>query len=867
MPEDPVSLLHPRIKELLTHRGIASLYPPQKEAILLGVTGSNLIISIPTASGKTLIAELLALHKIFSFSPSSSDSGGFPQKILYLTPLKALAAEKYAEFHDIWANFGLRVGISTSDVDQIDTHVFQNHLILLTNEKADAILRMHPTFIRDIAMIIADEIHLINDENRGVTLEFLLNRIRILNPTVQIIGLSATIQNAGELASWLNAKLITSTWRPIPLKEGFFLNNEIVFADGITRKVRDIPDLSDVAKLTIDMLKEGGQVLIFTNSRKNAEQIAESLSTPLEIIASKGDRALFQSVITEFETGVMDSTELSVKLIQTLRGGVAFHHAGLGSDQLTFIVDNYSRRRIHVIACTPTLAAGVNTPARRVIIKSLYRYSGDKGTSLIPIMEYKQMAGRAGRPRYDSYGEVVILGSDPTRLTREAIAYIDGTPEAITSKLADVSKLYSHLLSLIVGKHAQSEVELLIFLQGTFYAYQLSHLDSALYAIPTEKLSQSTKKMPIHRPKSRTKGGRGVNPLGTEWDDESMFSTASDLYTKQQITSVDKTTMQPLSHLDGTYEQDITPQLTEQIHKITSYLTDHRLIAPIGPDLPGFHATPFGDLAVKAYLLPQDAVHLRENMEYARRLLINHELILHPVSWLHLMCSLQDFPKLFLRGSDYPPILNFLEQHGDNLIISEVWEPEDDEFPAFAAEIKTTMVLFEWIEEIPDSEIATHFNIGTGDLHRLTDTILWLCRGAIQIAYLDHYNDFHSSLSLLYMRLAYGVRESLVPFVQLTGIGRIRARKLYQAGYKSLTELESATVEQLSQIPLIGLTLAQNLWQQIHNPDKKSKKKRRQLPINISLPKEELSPSKKGPSKSRNLDQFVQKETHQPKHD
>ncbi len=652
MSGDPVSLLHPRIKELLIHRGISTLYPPQKEAIINGVTGSNLVISIPTASGKTLIAELLALHKIFSCAPPLSDTVGYSQKILYLAPLKALAMEKYAEFHDIWANFGLRVGISTSDVDQIDTHVFQNNLILLTNEKADAILRMHPTLIRDITMIIADEIHLINDETRGVTLEFLLNRIRILNPSVQIIGLSATIQNAGEVASWLNAKLITSTWRPIPLKEGFFLNSEIVFADGTTRKIRDIPDLSDVAKLTIDMLKEDGQVLIFTNSRRNAEQIAESLSTPLEIIASKRDRALFQSVMIEFEASVSDSTELSEKLIQTLRGGVAFHHAGLNSDQLTFIVENFNRRRIHVIACTPTLAAGVNTPARRVIIKSLYRYSSDKGNSLIPIIEYKQMAGRAGRPRYDPYGEVVILGSDPTRLTREAITYIDGIPEAITSKLSDVSKLYSHLLSLIVGKHAQTEADLLIFLQGTFYAFQLSHLDSALYSIDAEKSSQKTRKIPTLRPKSRIKGGRGANPLGTELDDEIMFSTASDLYTNLHITSNEDITVQHPSSLDTTHEQDIKPQLTMQIHTISSYLTDHGLITPSDPDLHGFHATAFGDLAVKAYLLPQDAVYLRENMEYACRLLINHELIIESVSWLHLLCSLHDFPRLFLRGSD-----------------------------------------------------------------------------------------------------------------------------------------------------------------------------------------------------------------------
>ena len=208
--------------EVLVHleqRGISKLYPPQWEALKIALQGTNAVVAIPTASGKTLIAEIIALEKLLSRKKRYKNQKSKIGKILYLSPLKALATEKYREFRDNWSDFGFKVGILTSDIDKPDFSVFKNDLIILTNEKTDSILRLNPKLIENLELIICDEIHLLNDESRGITLEFLLTLFQTVKPDLQIIGLSATIANAQELADWLNGELITSEWRPVELKE------------------------------------------------------------------------------------------------------------------------------------------------------------------------------------------------------------------------------------------------------------------------------------------------------------------------------------------------------------------------------------------------------------------------------------------------------------------------------------------------------------------------------------------------------------------------------------------------------------------------------------------------------------------------
>src|SRR3990170_6066881 len=213
--------------------GIAELYPPQEEAINAGVLeGKNLVLASPTASGKTLIAELCSLKHVL-------EKNG---KVIYLTPLRALASEKFDEFKkytSIKKPDGKRVtvGISTGDFDSSDPWLERYDVIITTNEKADSLLRHRAKWMDDISLIVADEVHLLNEAERGPTLEVVLARLMQINPEMQILALSATIKNVEEIAGWIKASYVITEWRPVPLREGVLLHDEIQFKDGDARKI------------------------------------------------------------------------------------------------------------------------------------------------------------------------------------------------------------------------------------------------------------------------------------------------------------------------------------------------------------------------------------------------------------------------------------------------------------------------------------------------------------------------------------------------------------------------------------------------------------------------------------------------------
>ena len=248
------------LKQRYTQAGISELYPPQAECIDKGIlAGKNMLVAIPTASGKTLVAEMAMHHTI--------KAGG---KCLYIVPLKALASEKFEEF----GNKEVRVGIATGDLDRRDDLLGRNDIIVATSEKVDSLLRNNAQWIGDISLLIVDEIHLIDSQNRGPTLEMVIAKMRTRNPSMQIIGLSATIGNPDRLASWLDGELVTSTWRPVDLRQGVFFNNSIHFR-GMKRTVKEISKKSEDLNLCLDTIAEGGQCLVFVSSRRNAEAFAK----------------------------------------------------------------------------------------------------------------------------------------------------------------------------------------------------------------------------------------------------------------------------------------------------------------------------------------------------------------------------------------------------------------------------------------------------------------------------------------------------------------------------------------------------------------------------------------------------------------
>ncbi|MBS3778099.1 MAG: DEAD/DEAH box helicase, partial [Candidatus Thermoplasmatota archaeon] len=254
-----------KIIDIFHNQRITSLFPPQDEAMNHVLNGDNVLIAIPTASGKSLVAYIAMFHQIIS-------RGG---KALYVVPLIALAREKYEEL-SIFEQAGFKIGISTGDLDDSDPRLARYDIIICTSEKADSLLRHGVSWVYEVSALIIDEIHLIHDPTRGPTLEVLIARFRSLNPDTQIIGLSATIQNAIDLSIWLDAKLVQSEWRPVPLKEGVLHKRELTFDTGEV-EIIERNEKTPLADLVAQSLSEKGQVLIFVNTRRSTAAVARKL--------------------------------------------------------------------------------------------------------------------------------------------------------------------------------------------------------------------------------------------------------------------------------------------------------------------------------------------------------------------------------------------------------------------------------------------------------------------------------------------------------------------------------------------------------------------------------------------------------------
>jgi helicase len=435
--------------ETLIERGIRELNPVQVEAVKRGVlSGSNMVISTPTASGKTLVAEMLLVKK------------SLEGKIgVYLTPLRALASEKYQEFSRL-RDLGLSVGISTGDYDQPAEYLGEYNIVVATYERFDSVMRQRPLWLSRVGVVVVDEMHNISDPERGPIIEAIV--ARSLKRGFQVLGLSATIGNPELMAKWVRGELVSTNWRPVRLVEGVLdrKRSRIVFLDGREEPVDIESDpVLDLVKHNLEM---NMQTLVFIHNRKKVEELAEIFA---QSSSASADSSSISSLLEELESA---PTRLERELIpELLRRGVGFHHAGLSHVSRRVIEEAFRRRILRVVFATPTLAAGVNLPARRVLV-SIKRYDPSSGRRVnISVSEYKQMAGRAGRPQYDDLGEAIIIDA---RDLKEGFKYINSLPEPVLGKMFTERSLRVHVLSSIVSGEARTISELVELFKYTFSA-------------------------------------------------------------------------------------------------------------------------------------------------------------------------------------------------------------------------------------------------------------------------------------------------------------------------------------------------------------------------------------------------------------
>ena len=700
-----------RLKSVLIQDGIEKLYPPQTEAVQKGLlTGKNFVVAIPTASGKTLIA-------ILSMISTLLNSGG---KAIYLAPLRALASEKYEEFSRYADAVDLRVSISTGDMDNKAPWLGSSDIIIATNEKFDSLIRHKVTWLNDIKVIVSDEIHLINDADRGPVLEVVLSLIRRNIKHCQIVALSATIINADELAEWLDAELILSDWRPVKLKEGVWHNGSIKYADGSIVTAGEKSDTTGYISLSTEIVVQGGQALVFANTRKSAMSTSKNISKKLHKILSKQNLDELQEIANTIRSKG-EKTELRERLAKTVEKGSAFHHAGLIAAHRKIIEDAFRQRIIKVISSTPSLAAGVNLPSRRVIIRSLSRFSMGFGNYQIPVLEYKQMAGRAGRPNFDPYGEAIVVARNYTEIQEILDRYIRADTEEIYSKLGTEPALRSHILAFIYAGYVTSFDTAITMISATFYGYQN---EGSLYIVENEIL------------------------------------------------------------------------------KVFDILVEAKLITTKEP----YRTTPFGKRTTELYLDPLSARLLKKGLEKT-----SNNKSIPEIAYLQLIASTPDVRSYNLRQKDYNILFDIAEKYTDDWIDIEFDDFSEFDQDLFFTTLKTAFAVQLWLNESSEEHIFKELAMTSGDLHYVRESCEWMLHCAAEFSKIFKWKNHRKSLLTMINRLKYGIKKELLPLVEIPNIGRVRARSLYNAGYKSIESIINAKEEEIARLPRFGPLIARNL--------------------------------------------------------
>ncbi|MCI4340303.1 MAG: DEAD/DEAH box helicase [Thermoplasmata archaeon] len=456
--------IEPAIREILAEQGIMALYPPQAAAAVPVLEGKSVLLACPTASGKSLVAYLGLLRAV-----RAGRTG------LYLVPLRALAQEKFEELA-AFERLGIRVGLSIGDFDLANAALEKLDILVATSEKADGLLRKGSPWLDRLGAVVADEVHLMRDPDRGPTLEVSLTRLRRRHPELQVIALSATVGNSGEVAEWLGAVHVASDFRPVPLKMGVYQDGRITFTDLSTRPIAGPGE--PIARLVRTVIQDGGQALVFVNTRRASEQVAQALVGTVHAQLDAPGRIAARQAAEELGGVSEEETEGIRRLSHLLPSGVAFHNASLTNPERRVVERAFRDRVLKVLVATPTLAAGINLPARRVIVRDTYRYDDRIGSQApIPALEVQQMCGRAGRPRFDPTGEAVLLARSPEEQERMMDQYLSAPPEDIVSRLAAEPALRMHLLALVASGEVGTEEALESFFAATFYGRTLPMVD------------------------------------------------------------------------------------------------------------------------------------------------------------------------------------------------------------------------------------------------------------------------------------------------------------------------------------------------------------------------------------------------------
>ncbi|GLT55585.1 hypothetical protein SLA2020_286950, partial [Shorea laevis] len=378
-------------------------------------TNENILVCAPTGAGKTNIAMISILHEIGQhFKDGYLHKDEF--KIVYVAPMKALAAEVTSAFSNRLSPLNMTVRELTGDMQLSKKELEETQMIVTTPEKWDVITRKSSDMSLSmlVKLLIIDEVHLLNDD-RGPVIEALvartLRQVESTQTMIRIVGLSATLPNYLEVAQFLRVNpeaglfFFDSSYRPVPLAQQYIGISEQNFA-ARNELLNDI-----CYKKVVDSLRQGHQAMVFVHSRKDTAKTAQKL---VELGRKYDGLEVFKNdTHPQFNLIKREVVKSRNKdLVELFEYGIGVHHAGMLRTDRGLTERLFSDGLLKVLVCTATLAWGVNLPAHTVVIKGTQLYDPKAGGWRdLGMLDVMQIFGRAGRPQFDKSGEGIIITS------------------------------------------------------------------------------------------------------------------------------------------------------------------------------------------------------------------------------------------------------------------------------------------------------------------------------------------------------------------------------------------------------------------------------------------------------------------------
>ena len=785
--------------DFLQHQwGITNLHPPQAEAASSILSGRNTLVAIPTASGKSLLAYMAMVQRL--------SEGHKQSKAIYIVPLKALAMEKYEDLSQIAKAMDLKIGLGIGDATAEAKNIDDCNILVCTSEKLDSLLRHKAELVTNLTCVVADEFHLMNDSTRGPTLEINLTRLRHIRPDAQLIALSATVGNCQALADWLDADLVQSDWRPVALEYATFHDFHVE-----PRKIQSSNTNHDPSELSPPRTLEGlkshpvwsvvsdgldtkSQVLMFVGTRRSAQSEAKNLAKRVRKRLLKEDPERLERLreVADRLEGRSQSS-LAEQLVHSMSGGVGFHHAGLTSGQRKEVEKAFKSGLLVALTATPTLAAGVNLPARRVLVRDLKRW--DDGMSRpLPVMEVRQMLGRAGRPKYDTRGEawVYCKGTDGWEVADSVSdRYFFGPIEDITSKLANEPAMRMHLLASIATGGLVHKGSIEHFFSSTFLGSTMApsqlreRLNTMLDWLVEERF---VRKVGVDEHFTAHWLNNNLDSQGEEAWDDSLPAWA----TPAQETVGVQWSASPVGAPKSNSHRSAHLNPSLGFAPATSLGNTGGWVQPSAeePHNMKYQATQMGERVTQLYLDPLSASILRTGLRRAVRRMVRADRPVTDFGLLHLAVTTPDFNSLWAKTADMEansPVWLKANSTEEELLVDPGYAE------AMLSNVKSAWMVEEWTEEATIRDLESRLDVSPGDVHHRVDLMGWLLAGAQHVLMADDvFSDEHmhiiseivQQISVLQQRVRHGCKPDLLQLVNIRHVGRQRAREMASLGLR-----------------------------------------------------------------------------------